>query len=182
MVLTLVLTVACARVSIASGVYACTLRCLRCYPNIAITVEGDSEARVHDPGPAHRLTFLLLDVKSLCIHVTQHMLKRSVLSAVISRAHVYVRCPSPRLRRHLLSKFPHGVVERVRDCVGVDRLLRQQLLIEPSGNIWAIDVHYRPGFFVSSFGRMRGTSSAYHFVATTLLKPANSIAAARWTP
>jgi hypothetical protein len=78
------------------------------------------------------------------------MLKRSTLEVITLRAHMNVRRPSLRLPWYLFSQLPNGVIECVRDGVGVDLLVRQQLLVEPLRNIWAVDVSYRPGCFISS--------------------------------
>jgi hypothetical protein len=82
------------------------------------------------------------------------MIKRSTLEVITLRAHMDVRRPSLRLPRYLLSQLPHRVIERVRDGVGIDLLVRQQLLIEPLRDIWAVDVSYRPGCVISSCRRL----------------------------
>jgi hypothetical protein len=60
-----------------------------------------------------------------------------------------VWCPSLRHQRHLLPQLPDRDIERVRDGIGVNRLVRQQLVVEPLRHIWPIDVAHRPGVLSS---------------------------------
>jgi hypothetical protein len=79
----------------------------------------------------------------------------------------------------LLPKLLHGAVERVCDGVCVDGLVRHEFLIEPFRHSWAVFVAHDPALTRQLRQSPCFSTPTDHIVATTDLKPANSIAAAR---
>jgi hypothetical protein len=95
-----------------------------------------------------------------------------------SRAQMDERRPPPRCWR-FLSQLLHRAVERVGNSVRINDLIRHQLLVEPLCQVRPVGVTHHPVLTISSLWAVCASRATYHIVATTCLKPANSIAAAR---
>jgi hypothetical protein len=74
----------------------------------------------------------------------------------------------------------HGIVERIGNRVDVDGPGFEYLLVEALGNKRPVLVAHSP-VLGAQLTSIRGLSTTYHMVATTLLNPAKSIVAARCT-
>jgi hypothetical protein len=103
------------------------------------------------------------------------------LGASSLRPHVDIGRPSCRCPWNLRSELLHRRIECIRDGVCVDHLVREQVFVEPLSHVGAIGVAHGPVRFSSVEVARSIRKITHHIVATTLLKPACSIADATCT-